>query len=400
MSVRILHTSDWHLGKKLFKEERKIEHEQFLKWLEDFIKSEKIDMLLIAGDVFDSPSPPHDSLELFNNFLFSLAEKNIKVFIIAGNHDSATLLEAPKRFYKAKEIEVVGNLKKTPHAHLHFFDLNNEKFLIHSLPYFRNFEIYEWLKEQDLKEREDSIVNALEYFFEIPKEYKMPRILISHHLYGSFIESGSEQSLNLSGIDSIPIKLLEGKYDYVALGHIHKPQIIKNENPHIAYSGSPIPMRFSESENKIVKVLEIKDGKISHRTVQIPIFRKIMRLTLNFLTFEEELKNLKRESGLEPYVETEIALKEPVHGIVDRIRELLFDKNMKLLSFYPNYEKVSETNLAINLDRKKINEMSPVDLFELYYKEKYETPQGELPRELREDFLNLLRKVEDKPNEA
>jgi exonuclease SbcD len=94
--MRILHTSDWHLGKRLFKLDRTPEHEQFLNWLLGTLIEEKIDLLLIAGDIFDTPTPPHQSLEVFYNFLHRVStETKTETMIIAGNHDSGLLLEAP-----------------------------------------------------------------------------------------------------------------------------------------------------------------------------------------------------------------------------------------------------------------------------------------------------------------
>src|SRR5690606_1993001 len=264
----------------LFREERSEEHALFLTWLKELIIQEKIDLLLIAGDIFDVPNPPHQSLETFNYFLHELSELEVQVFIIGGNHDSAMLLEAALPFYQDKSITVDGKLKDDYTKHLHEYQIGTEKFVIQSLPYFRNFEIFEWIKKYspaktDIEHRGEAIEAVLNQFFDLSQNYKMPRILASHHLFGHFMEAGSEQSLSLSGLDSIALKLLENKFDYVALGHIHKPQILKKDNPIVYYSGSPIPMRFSEKEKKLVSIIDIIDGKLTHKTHEIPCFRKL-----------------------------------------------------------------------------------------------------------------------------
>lgn len=399
MSAKILHTSDWHLGKKLFREERTEEHAKFLLWLKKIIKEENIDLLIIAGDIFDVPNPPHKALESFNYFLHDLAKLNVKVFIIGGNHDSALLLEAALPFYQDKSIEVAGKLKEKFEDHLHEYDINGERFLIQSLPYFRNFEIYEWIKKYlatktDLSERAESIQTILDKFFSIKVKETLPKILCSHHLFGSFMEAGSEQSLNLSGLDSIPLKLLEGRFDYVALGHIHKPQILKKENPFVQYSGSPIPMRFSEKEKKIVNIIEINKSKLDIKSVEIPVFRKLVQIVTNLTDWKAEIDKVE-SFELETFIEIIIKLNEPVAGLVDEVKDYTQKKGHKLLSYFPNYldQKKEEEK---ELDRQKINELSPLDLFKLYYKEKFpDSLQNDITDKTLEDFSDLYQKAMD-----
>src|SRR6476469_5212551 len=116
--MRILHTSDWHLGKRLFKLDRSQEHEQFLNWLIGTLIEEKIDLLLIAGDIFDTPTPPHQSLEVFYNFLHRVSvETKTETMIIAGNHDSGLLLEAPSKLLSPHRVKVWGKLSEKPEDH-------------------------------------------------------------------------------------------------------------------------------------------------------------------------------------------------------------------------------------------------------------------------------------------
>lgn len=399
MGARILHTSDWHLGKKLFREQRSEEHEMFLTWLKELIIEERIDLLLIAGDIFDVPNPPHQALETFNYFLHELSELKVKVFLIGGNHDSAILLEAALPFYRDKSITVDGRLKENFSDHLHEFQIREEKFLIQSLPYFRNFEIFEWVKKYfpektDIENRGEAIEAVLKSFFDEAKAYNMPRILTSHHLFGHFIEAGSEQSLSLSGLDSVSLKLLENKYDYVALGHIHKPQMLRKENPIVYYSGSPIAMRFSEKEKKLVSIIDISAGKLTHKTHEIPIFRKLVQINSPLSQWREDIDKLDLNSSLPAFVEVILKLEGPVSGLIDQVKDHIEKKGHKLLSYFPQYQnehgQVQET-----LDRKKINDLNPSELFKLYYQEKFGAKdEKEIPQILLEEFKSLYHRAE------
>lgn len=396
MSARILHTSDWHLGKKLFREDRTEEHTLFLEWIKEVIVQEKINLLLIAGDIFDVPTPPHSSLQQFNKFLHDVVALDCEIFIIGGNHDSALLLEAAGPFYLDKKIIVDGKIKENFSSHQHYYEINGEKFLLQSLPYFRNFEIFEWIKKNlenktAIEQRSEAITEILEIFFNSNKDFKGPKILASHHLFGSFMASGSEQSLNLSGLETIPLSLLENKFDYVALGHIHKPQILKKENPIIAYSGSPIPMRFSEKEKKKINIITIENSKLHYTEKDIPIFRQLIQLKTKLLTWREDIESLKTEGELLAFIEVVIELDIPVMGLVDEIKKCCEEKGLKLLSFYPVYGQEQENKEDIN--RERINELTPIDLFKLFYQEKFSQELED--NDLLNDFKLIYEKAEN-----
>lgn len=401
MSARILHTSDWHLGKKLFREERTEEHALFLEWLKETIQEEKIDLLIIAGDVFDVPTPPHHSLQQFNKFLHDVVHIGCEIFVIGGNHDSALLLEAAGPFYLEKKIIVDGKLRDNFKEHCHEYEFNGEKFLLQSLPYFRNFEIFDWIKKNlqnkiGIEERSEAITEILNLFFETSKNFVGPKILTSHHLFGSFMASGSEQSLNLSGLETIPLSLLEGKFDYVALGHIHKPQLLKNENPKVVYSGSPIPLRFSEKEKKKISIIEIEKGNLNYREKEIPIFRPLIQLKTNLHSWREEINKISYSSRLTPFLEVLIELEAPVMGLVDEIKKACDELGLRLLSFFPLYSQDNEIQEQIN--RQRINELTPADLFKLFYREKFSTELDEHNTEearLLSDFKLIYEKAEN-----
>jgi DNA repair protein SbcD/Mre11 len=371
--MRILHTSDWHLGKRLFKLDRTEEHEAFLSWLIVTLVDRKIDVLLIAGDIFDTPSPPHQSLELFYRFLHRLStETTAQAFIIAGNHDSGVLLDAPALLLKQHRTHVWGKLSPDPKDHWISITCGEETLELCALPFFRSFEL--------LPQGEGDIQEALKSYF--ARDSKYPKILMLHHLAGEFKAAGSEQVISLSGLESIPSILFEN-FDYVALGHIHKPQ---KAGPKAYYSGSPIPMRFSETNAKFVMELEIKEKKItSIERLPIPVSRKLTSFKVDEKNWKEEISKADFNSPLPAVVDIQITLDAPKIGLIDEIKKVLESKGADLLSYQPHYGEAKTEDLR----HERIFELSHIDLFTEFYAAKYpEAP--ELPEELRKDFTELL----------
>lgn len=355
--------------------DRTEEHTAFLNWLIDTLKSEKIDLLLIAGDVFDVPNPPHQSLELFYQFLHRVSvETRTETLIIAGNHDSGVLLEAPKALLRTHRVHIWGKLSHNPDDHWITIRKNQSDELdVCAIPFFRSFEL--------MPNGEGDAIEALKKY--VHQEKSRPTLLLFHHLAGVYEAAGSEQVVSLSGVDSIPVELIR-EFDYVALGHIHKPQKISDK---AFYSGSPIPLRFSETLGKSVMIIDGTEIK----KLPIPVFRPLHLVKAELANWKEKIRALPQFSGLTPMVELQLSLPEPQIGITDEIRELCTEKGMELLSFIPIYGATTEKR------KKKENlfELSPVELFNDYYSFRY--PGENLSDELKDDFKSLLQRAKDAP---
>lgn len=374
--MKILHTSDWHLGKRLFKLDRSEEHQLFLNWLLETLIIREIDLLLIAGDIFDTQNPPHHALEAFFDFLHRVSvQTKTQTLMIAGNHDSGQLLNAPAQILTSHRVKVWGRLSSNPEDH--WFNFKNLD--ICAIPFFRSHEL--------LPQGEGDATQALKIYLNKQRSY--PQILMFHHLAGIYEAAGSEQAISLSGLDSIPTDLLKN-FDYVALGHIHKPQrIAKN----IYYSGSPLALRFSEKAPKSVVLIELKDGQLTPSTLPIPVFRNLISINTDEDHYLEDIKNLDISCGLTPMVEVNIKLSSPKIGLIDEIKNLVALKKMDLLSFIPIYEN----DHIVKPMREKIFSMGPVELFEEFYKSKYPESTGP-SEELKKEFKNLLEKIKNAPH--
>ncbi|WP_408096679.1 exonuclease SbcCD subunit D [Peredibacter sp. HCB2-198] len=380
--MRILHTSDWHLGKRLFKLDRSPEHELFLNWLLSILREEKIDVLLIAGDIFDTPTPPHQSLEVFYNFLHRVStETTTDTYIIAGNHDSGLLLEAPARLLSFHRVKIWGKLSPETKDHWINITKGNESIDLCALPFFRSYEL--------LPQGEGDALAVLKTY--LNHNSRTPTILMLHHLAGVFEAAGSEQVISLSGVDSIPTEVMDS-FNYVALGHIHKPQKVGKKS---YYSGSPIPMRFSETQRKSVMIIDVKNSEFEIRVHQIPIFRDLFIVKADESNYLAKLKELTPSTELKGMVEVQLNLAAPRIGLIDEIKEVLDKKGLELLSFLPFYAAKDDAPKK----HEKLFELSPLELFQEFYATKF-PEKKEVPDDLKADFIELLEKVKHAPHSS
>lgn len=392
MTLKMIHTSDWHLGKKLFKKDRLEEQKFFLEWLEAHIKKNNINCLLISGDIFDTPTPPHQAQQVYFDFLEKVSQLNCSTYIIGGNHDSSILLDSPSVFLQKHNIHVWGGLNPDWTKHSRVIEHDNHKTQIITLPYFRNFEIEQWRRKYKVESADDEnstlkiIKTFIEQNFDDSCDY---HILMAHHLFGQFSESGSEQSVSLSGISSLPIDLFKD-FDYLALGHIHKKQQLSQERPIAMYCGSPIAFRFSETTTKQLSQLSLSEN-FDYQLIEVPQMYKIKTIKTDQQNILKDVTQYRAEIGDETKVLLEIRAKmqEPQSGLIDEIRELIVGSQIELMSFYPQFNSIIDSEDSID----QIQDLSLEELFEKYYCERYEV--ASIPQSIAQDFNELLQEITD-----
>lgn len=396
MSLKILHTSDWHLGKKLFRLERLPEQELFLDWLIATLRSERVDHLIIAGDIFDVPQPPHRALRVFYDFLARLVETTTAcAWIIGGNHDSGTLLEAPQALLDSGRIHVFGSLRDNPAEHWAKLPFPSGAHLdLCLLPYFRHHELAPWKAHWQVELTEGWPERLIQQFLAAPPEGAIGRIFSGHHLFGLFEAAGSEQALALSGLESIPLDWLN-QFDYAALGHIHKPQVLRKAKPLVWYCGSPIAMRFSESAPKQVNLLEWSENSdFNCRVLPLPSWRQLLRISATEADWESQLAQLPLTDGLAPAVELELKLSAPIPGLTETIRAAFLARGIEALTLLPVFTETQSPKAQE--DWTELLRLGPMELFESFYLSKY-PDEAELPEDLRKDVLRLMEEARRAP---
>lgn len=307
MSVHFLHTSDWHLGQFFYNHSRHYEHQQFLSWLLTQIQEKQPHALLIAGDIFDVINPGSQAQKQLYQFLADAHRiaPHMQTLMIAGNHDSGYRIEQVEPLlekYNAKTVGVVRwNEDKTLDLDRLLLPIYNQNQNIVAwclaLPFLRSAEI------TGFNEHTTNSKNAIAYLHQQliaeAKRRKTPDqalILMSHaHMQGGET-SDSERPIIIGNEEALSTILFENAVDYVALGHLHKPQ--KVGQPHIRYSGSPIPLSFSEINYKH-QVVEVKidptqdtDSRLQFEAVEIPRCIQLHRIRGELNEVLQQLKAL------------------------------------------------------------------------------------------------------------
>ncbi len=276
--MRFLHTSDWHVGTLLNGKDRTQEHALFLEELSGIVTEEKIEVVLISGDLFDTINPPAEAERLVFDYFRTMAEKKVPVVVIAGNHDSGSRIEGRARLLQLVNVHAFGKPQKNSSI-----ELKNEKgesLVIVALPFAGEVKLLDWdeSQEQDQSQQKSSYAEKMKTLFTIlaGKNFKEGSInvMMAHLTIEGALLSGSEKSLRMSDTWALPVSMLPEEGSYLALGHIHRFQKLK-DSPLACYSGSPLQIDFGEEKDeKGVCIVEAKFGVPAQCA-----FRKLEKIT-------------------------------------------------------------------------------------------------------------------------
>lgn len=399
--MKILHTSDWHLGHRLHEQSQHEEQTLFLSWLIECINDQEIDVLLISGDIFDTSAPSSQSLTLYYNFLVDLRASHCKeVIITGGNHDAPGTLNAPKDLLKALAINVVGKSEENIEDEVIKINCNDEKLLIAAVPYLRDQDIRRAVAGESFDQVSDRYKAALIKHYKDVADYCQNKkeqgeiVIAMGHLFaigGS--TSDSEQTIYVGNAGDIGAEDFPPIFDYIALGHLHRCQKVKH---HIRYSGSPYILSFSEANHqKQLICIETANGTIdSINTLNIPCFRPIRQVTGNLSHCIEQLNAMdKKKHNLLPWVEV-ILDNEDNSGLgYSLINEAAEQLSLKVLKVSLKNDTRQADLLNENYDGKNIKSISPMDVFKLRCDEQnFEI--GEHP-EIEDAFHEVLQIARD-----
>lgn len=314
--MKILHTSDWHLGQKFLFNDREEEHRLALDWLLQTIKDQSVEGLIVAGDVFDIGNPPHAARRLYYHFLTKLIQTSCRqVVIIGGNHDSPAMLNAPKDLLATLNIHVVGAATENIEEEVIEWkdQQGNLKAVVAAVPFLRDgdlrfsmagesgYERVERIREAILKHYQ-TLASAVERY----KKQGVP-VLATGHLYvkGAFA-SDRQNNIYIGDTENIEAAQFPEVFDYIALGHIHRAQLVAGKH-HIRYAGSLIPLSFSETkDDKSVYLINFEGNTLkSVEMLPLPTFRRLKTIEGTLPAVEDSLQRFvaKGERGLRPWIE-------------------------------------------------------------------------------------------------
>ena len=313
--MRILHTSDWHIGRKFHQVDLLGEQARFGEWLVEVVVAEGIDAVLIAGDLYDRAQPAGDAVELLDDLLGRILATGTKVIAITGNHDSAERLNFGTRAMAGGGLHIRA---ERPHladigAPIDLVDADGERVQVLPIPYLDPQRI----TDADVTERRhDRVVEAV--LAHRVGELRDPArsIVMSHTFVAGGAHSDSERELTVGGSARIDAGAFAG-IGYVALGHLHRPQVLSG-GP-LVYSGSPLPYSFSEEHAKSVRVLDVDPKRgISSSALPVGVGRPVRTITGTLATL---LKAGEFESATTAWVRAELQDLTLQPGAMDKLRK-------------------------------------------------------------------------------
>jgi exonuclease SbcD len=407
MSVSVIHTADWHLGQELHGFGREAEHEAFLAWLLDQIVEREADALVVAGDIFDTVNPAVSAQRRLYGFLRDVCERapGIEIIMVGGNHDSAARLELPVPLLDKGRVRMLGGMPRSdgkPAPEQVLFPLHDKDgkpaVLCAAVPYLRpgDLPVSEKGPMDGLKKLYAQVLEAAESARE-----DMGLLVMGHlHMRGGKVSELSERKILIGGEHAVSDDIFPKSVDYVALGHLHRPQTVaKRDN--VRYSGSPFPMSVTERDYRhSVSVVEFNGGGVKEiKTLDIPRLVDFLRIPekgskpLDDVVVALEELDLE-DPGLDrrPFLEVVVSISTSEPDMRARIDAALEGKPVRLT----RTQIVRETqgdgeSLADGTDADvTLDELDPNSVFALRHKEEY----GRVPtKELKTAFNEILEQV-------
>ncbi|MCR3968130.1 exonuclease SbcCD subunit D C-terminal domain-containing protein [Aeromonas veronii] len=405
--MKILHTADWHLGHQLHGHDRRFEHDAFLDWLSDTLKAREIDALLVAGDLFDTANPPASAWQQLYRFLARLRAEmpRLNMVLIGGNHDSPSKLDAPHELLRAFDLHLVGSISRDSEGKLETDRLlvplqdreGNIAAWCAAVPFLRSSD----LRVESLEEGQDRLIEGVrQVYAEVLAEGRarcgeeLPLIAMGHaYLAAGQLSELSERRVLGGNQHALPAELFASA-DYTALGHLHLAQ---SPAEGVHYSGSPLPLSLAEA-NYNHQVLEVTfaEGKLTGLE-RIPVPRAVEMIRLPQSTLDDalnaiaslELPDCPQEA--QPFLEVRLLLPKPEARVRERILAAIADKPVRLARISTQYQGSGE-GLADGRERRRLDELSPTEVFRLCYQRQFE---GEPEAGLVASFEEILEQVKE-----
>ena len=361
--MKFIHLSDLHIGKRVNEFSMFEDQEYILAEIIKIIDNEKPDAVLIAGDVYDKTIPSSDAVTIFDNFLFLLSERNLQVFVISGNHDSPERLSFAFRLIEKSGVHI----SPVYNGHIEPFKIEDEygEVNIYMLPFIKPANVRRFFDDREITSYTDAMNAAIS---EMNVNNEDRNILITHQFVTGANRTESEE-ISVGGTDNVDVSVFDD-FDYVALGHIHRPQNCLSER--VRYCGTPLKYSFSEvNDKKSVTIVELKEkGRLEVRTADL-VPKHEMR----------EIKGKYEEVTAKSFYENTTYQTDYMH-ITLTDEEDIPDGVGKLRSIYHNLMRLDYDNKRTRSNSQitgaeNVQEKSPLELFSDFYELQNNQPLSE-----------------------
>ena len=345
MAYRLLHTSDWHLGQNFYGKSRLSEHKQFITWLLEQVKALNIDAIIVAGDIFDTGTPPSYARELYFDFVVKLSALNCSLVILAGNHDSVAMINESRNLLEKLSCHVVARANSVEVDPKQIIELKNcagDICVICAIPFIRPRDVVTSKAGQSANEKQQALQSAIADHYLSLRNYaadkysdKAAIVATGHLTTVGASTSESVRDIYIGTLDAFPASAFPD-FDYIALGHIHKSQkVAKSE--HIRYCGSPIALSFDEdASKKSVNIATFEQGALKGvEQLTIPVFQPMASVStdLSHLTTQVStlIESLSLQDSQTLWLDIAIESSEYLNDLSARVEEALTELPVEVL---------------------------------------------------------------------
>ncbi|WP_371369459.1 exonuclease subunit SbcD [Pseudomonas sp. QL9] len=397
--MRILHTSDWHLGQHFMGKSREAEHRAFCRWLVEQVREHAVDAVLIAGDIFDTGAPPSYAREQYNRFIVELRETGAALVVLGGNHDSVAMLEESRELLAVLGTRVVAAVGTDLDQQLLVLPQRDGTpgALLCAIPFLRPRDLLASQAGQSAQDKQLALQQAIQAHYQALFALaearraelggKLPIIATGHLTTVGASASESVREIYVGSLEAFPTTAFP-QADYIALGHIHRPQKVGGLE-HIRYCGSPIPLSFDEArQTKEVLLVDLDENGLRAVTpLPVPCFQHLQSLAGNLESLPAALAEAARLGSAEQPVWLEVLVREDdyLSDLQVRIEKLCAELPVEVLR--TRRERGNQQAGLFSEARETLDELSAEDVFE----QRLDAETLEPP--LRRQLTGLYREV-------
>lgn len=397
--MRILHTSDWHLGQHFMGKSREAEHQAFCAWLVEQVREQAVDAVIIAGDVFDTGAPPSYAREQYNRFIVELRDTGARLVVLGGNHDSVAMLEESRDLLACLDTQVIAAVGTDLERQLLVLPERGGEpgAILCAIPFIRPRDVLTSQAGQSAQDKQLALQQAIQaHYRELFERAEAQREKLGRHL--PIIATGHLTTVGASASESVReiyVGTLEAfptsafpAADYIALGHIHRPQKVGGLE-HIRYCGSPIALSFDEAtQGKEVLLVDLDDsGLRSVTTLPVPRFQPLKSVSGSLAELPAELARVAREGTEEQPVWLEVMVHTDDYLTDIQLRVEKLCEELPLIVLRTRRERGTAQAALFSEARETLDELSPEDVF----RQRLDAEDLEAP--LRERLTGLYRQV-------
>ncbi len=406
--MRLLHTSDWHLGQTLHNFERHYEHQQFLDWLLETLVQQQADALLIAGDIFDNANPSSASQRQFYQFLRQARERvpHLNLIVIAGNHDSAGRLEAPAPLLEAHGTRVIGSVPRKADGDIDVaalvLPLTGRSGAVEAwclaVPFLRPGDVPRLASDNPGDPYLGGIALLYQQALQHALALRSPGqaiLAMGHcHMVDGQLSEDSERRIVIGGTEMLPAGIFGSDIAYAALGHLHLAQSV-GQHQHIRYCGSPLPLSFAEVnyQHQVLRIDIDADALTEVMALPIPRAVELLRVPARPALLPQVLEQLAaltpevHDTQRQPLLEVRVLLDAPEPGLRARIEAALEGKPVRLAKIETSSAARGNAEQPAALTLDQLERMKPDQIFRQLYQQRYDT---DAPTDQLSAFAELM----------